>query len=48
MGLVLEIALLFLIVFFAVRFATTGHAYSDKISAPQPEETVSLGAQIIS
>lgn len=48
MSLILEIALLFFIIFFAVRFATTGHADKDKASAPQSEEIVYQDAQPIS
>ena len=38
MGLILELLLLFVVIFFAVRFAVTGHAENRKVVEPTQEE----------
>ena len=48
MGLALEILLLFFIIFFAVRFATTGHADNMKMSEPPQEEIVFQDPSLVS
>lgn len=40
MTLLLELALLFIVIFFAVRIATTGHADSERLSEPPRHEIV--------
>jgi hypothetical protein len=40
MGLVLELVILFVVIFFAVRLAVTGHVDRHKASEPQKHELV--------